>query len=93
MIRTPDGDDVEARGRFWIEPATGRVLRTELRTGERNRRQVRAVIEVSYAANERLQMLVPVAMRERYEFGSIRIEGEAQYSNFRRFETDARIIR
>jgi hypothetical protein len=93
MIRTPEGDDVEARGTFWIDPATGRVLMSELRTGERNRRQVRAVITVGYAPNERLQMLVPVEMDESYEFGSVRIDGAAKYSNFRRFETDARIIR
>ena len=93
MIRTPDGDDVDARGTFWIEPVSGRVLRTELRTGERNRRQVRAVITVAYEPNERLQMLVPVSMEESYSFDPVRITGTAQYSNFRRFETDARIIR
>ena len=93
MIRTPDGDDVEARGMFWIDPATGRVLRSELRTGERDRRQVKAAITVTYEPNERLGMLVPVAMDESYAFGALTITGEARYSNFRRFETDARIIR
>jgi hypothetical protein len=93
MIRTADGDDVESRGTFWLEPSTGRVLKSELRTGEGKRRQVRAVITVTYEANARLQMLVPVAMEESYEFGSVRITGTATYSNFRRFETDARIIR
>lgn len=93
MIRTPDGDDIEAHGTFWIEPATGRVLRTELRTGERNGSQVRATIVVTYSSNERLGMLVPVSMQERYSSGSHEITGLASYSNFRRFETDARIIR
>jgi hypothetical protein len=36
MIRTPEGDDVEARGTFWIDPVTGRVLKSELRTGDVN---------------------------------------------------------
>lgn len=93
MIRTPEGDDVEARGTFWIEPATGRVLRTELRTGERNPRQVRSSIVVTYELNERLGMLVPISMQERYSSGPVEITGLASYSNFRRFETDARIIR
>jgi hypothetical protein len=93
MIRTLDGDDVEVRGTFWIEPATGRVLRSELRTGEGNRRRIQAVITVTYAPNERLLMLVPVSMDETYAFKSIHITGTASYSNFRRFETDARIIR
>jgi 3-methyl-2-oxobutanoate hydroxymethyltransferase len=64
MIRTPDGDDIEARGTFWIETGTGRVLKTELRTGERNERQVRATITVTYEPNERLRMLVPASMDE-----------------------------
>jgi hypothetical protein len=93
MIRTPDGEDIEARGTLWIEPATGRVLRTELRTGERHAADVRAAIIVSYEHNERLGMLVPAAMQERYVAGSHEITGLARYSNFRRFETDARIIR
>lgn len=93
MIRTPEGQDIEARGTFWIEPGTGRVLRTELRTGERNPRQVRAAIVVTYEYNERLDMLVPASMQERYSAGSQQITGLATYSNFRRFETDARIIR
>jgi hypothetical protein len=93
MIRTPDGDDIEARGTFWIEPGSGRVRRTELRTGERNPRQVRAAIVVTYERNERLDMLVPVSMQERYSAGSQEITGLASYSNFRRFETDVRIIR
>jgi hypothetical protein len=93
MIRTLDGEDVDVRGTFWIEPATGRVLKTELRTGEGNRRRIRAVITVTYAPNERLLMLVPASMDETYAFKSIHITGTAMYSNFRRFETEARIIR
>ena len=93
MIKTLEGEDVEARGRFWVEPATGRVLRSELRTGEGNSRQIRAVITVTYGSNDRLAMLVPVSMEESYDFKSVHITGRAAYSNFRRFETDARIIK
>ena len=101
MIRTPDGDDVEARGTFWID-AAGRVLRTELITGERKPRsragdrhrvQVRATITVTYEPNERLNMLVPAVMAESYDAGVEAVTGVARYSNFRRFETDARLIR
>ena len=91
LIRTPDGDDVPAEGRFWIDPASGRVLKTELRTGHRDRRQVRTTITVSYEGNERLNMLVPVSMEETYFTGSETITGSARYSNYRRFETEARI--
>jgi len=93
MINTLEGEDVEARGTFWIEPATGRVLKSELRTGEGKHRMIRAVITVTYAPNDRLLLLVPVSMEETYTYKSIHITGTATYSNFRRFETEARIIR
>jgi hypothetical protein len=93
MIKTPDGDDIEARGTFWIEPGTGRVQRTDLRTGERNARDVRSSIVVTFEPHERLGMLVPVSMQERYSSGGYEITTLAKYSNFRRFETGARIIR
>jgi hypothetical protein len=85
LIRTARRKDQPARGRFWIEPATGRVLISELVVDDRT---VRATIEVSFQSEPLLDMLVPVAMRERYEgkkTGSI-VEGRATYGRFRRLE-------
>jgi hypothetical protein len=85
LIRTARRRDQPARGRFWIEPATGRVLVSELVIDDRT---VRATIEVSFQSEPVLDMLVPVAMRERYEgkkTGSI-VEGRATYGRFRRLE-------
>jgi hypothetical protein len=93
MIRTPEGKDIVSRGILWIETATGRVVRTELRTGERKRGQVDAAIAVTYAFVPRLELLLPTSMEERYVAGGTEIVCTATYSNFRRFETDARIIR
>jgi hypothetical protein len=67
------------------EPATGRVLVSELVVDDRT---VRATIEVSFQSEPLLDMLVPVAMQERYEgkkTGSI-VEGRATYGRFRRLE-------
>lgn len=91
IIRTPDGANVPASGRVWIERASGRVYQTELRTGERDTRLVRTTITVSYEPNERLNMLVPVAMEETYVTDRETITGSARYSNYRRFETEVRI--
>jgi hypothetical protein len=91
LIRTPDGGDVPANGTFWIEPATGRVLKTELKTGEKDRRQIRTSIVVSYERNDRLDMLVPSVMEETYLTARETITGIARYSNYRRFETEVRI--
>jgi hypothetical protein len=93
LIRTPEGRDLPASGRLWIEPASGRVLRTELRTGQSGRDRVEATIRVSYAHVARLELWLPAAMTERYVGRGTEILCTAIYSNFRRFETDARIIR
>lgn len=93
MIRTPEGRDLPASGSLWIEPATGRVLRTELRTGERRHDRIEATITVTYVFVPRLDLLLPGAMEERYVGPGADIACRADYSNFRRFETDARIIR
>jgi len=85
LIRTTEGRDIPARGRFWIEPATGRVLMSEL-TADSS--AVRATIDVSYQSEPLLGFLVPIEMRERYEGrrdGTL-IEGNATYGNFRPFQ-------
>jgi len=74
-----------ARGRFWIEPATGRVLMSEL---QMQNRQIKATIDVSFQSEPLLGLLVPIEMRERYEgrsTGSL-IEGHATYGRFRPLE-------
>jgi hypothetical protein len=82
LIRSAQRKDQPAHGRFWIEPATGRVLITELTVADR---RVRATIDVSFQSEPLLEMLVPVAMRERYEIKPSRslVEGRATYGRFR----------
>jgi hypothetical protein len=85
LVRTAQRKDQPAHGRFWIEPATGRVLVSELVLDDG---AVRATIEVSYQSEAALNMLVPVVMRERVEgrkTGSV-VEGRATYGRFRRLE-------
>jgi hypothetical protein len=82
IIRSTTRRDVRSRGRFWIDPETGRVLMTELVAEDRN---VRATIDVSYQSEPLVDMLVPIEMREHYEGrrdGSL-IEGRATYGRFR----------
>jgi hypothetical protein len=82
IIRTETRRDFPSRGRFWIEPATGRVLMSELLL---HNRTIKAAIDVSYQSEPLLGMLVPVEMRERYESGRTRsvIECRATYGTFR----------
>ncbi len=83
LVRTLDGKDIPSRGRFWIEPDTGRVLMSELIT---ENRQLRGTVDVSFQSEPLLGLLVPVEMRERYDgrrTDSL-IECVATYSKFRK---------
>ena len=96
MIRTSERTDLPSRGRFWIEPSTGRVLMSELIARDRT---VTAIIDVSYQSEPLVGFLVPIEMRERYESrNGERIKGDARYGQFRQFqvnvdETFAPVIR
>jgi hypothetical protein len=91
VIQTPDGHDIPSSGSFWIDPLSGAVLRSELRTGELPGRPLRTIILVSYTHNTRFDMLLPDDMNELYLTARSRIEGHATYSNYRRWEAEIRI--
>jgi len=78
-------EDVPSRGRFWIDPVDGRILRTLFET-----RPIGGVntIEVRFRHEPRLDILVPGEMIERRYAGAEIVEGKATYSNFRRFRVD-----
>jgi hypothetical protein len=87
VISTLDG--AAARGRFWIDPAPGRVLRTELMLSG----TVYVTITVTYAPQARLgDLWLPVSMRETYRRAGELTEGRASYSNFRQFNVDVSTI-
>jgi hypothetical protein len=84
--------DAPSSGRYWIDADTGRVLKTELVLGDRNG-EIR--ISTWYRPDERLGIWVPAKMTERYDYINRlydSIQCEARYTNFRRFETGARIV-
>ena len=85
VIRGRDNERLPVRGRYWIEPATGRVFLSELVLDAES---LEALITVRYEANETLPHFVPVEMRERFRnllSGSL-VEGTATYTRFRRFQ-------
>lgn len=88
LIKTPD--DAAASGTFWVEEATGRILRTELRvtTGSTT-----SIIGVSYGHQPKLDLWLPVLMTERYSTPrQPTISGRAIYTNFRRFDVQVATI-
>lgn len=88
IIGTRDG--AAAQGRFWIEEATGRVVKTELRitTGNTN-----ATIIVVYEPQPKLKLWLPTLMTERYATPRQPvITGRATYQNFRQFDVTVELI-
>lgn len=95
LIQIADGRELFSRGRVSIDPATGRVFETDLRIRDAETR-LEVDIRVRYGRDGRLDLLVPERMEERYivrppvtnsrlSLGTIRVDCEATYSNFRRF--------
>lgn len=86
LIRRQAGNgDFPARGRFWIDPDTGRVWLTEILIGDP---MLRCTVSVRYAeALAGTDILVPAEMRERYVngFDHVTTTGTAAYSRHRRF--------
>ena len=87
---TPDGKDIPARGRFWIEPDTGVILRSEITLGGTRRLSARATITVTYRLEPTLGFRIPIEMRERYDNPRRKnadvVIALATYSDFRRFD-------
>jgi hypothetical protein len=88
------GGDVRASGRLWTTDA-GVVMRTELHV---EKGDVAATIRVAYRLDDRLRIMVPATMDEDYRFRDkddrrlMFITAHASYSDYRRFETSARIV-
>jgi hypothetical protein len=79
-------DNVAAEGAFVIEPASGRILSTELYVPSK---YAFARFRVEYAEQPSLKLWLPASMVESYNIpGNAMIDGKATYSNFRVFKVD-----
>jgi hypothetical protein len=88
VVRTPEGRDQASRIVALVDIQTGEVLRTVL-TWER----VDGSVTVSYGSAAGVPVPVPIRMTERYVTpGGAVVGGEATYTNYRQFETSARVV-
>jgi hypothetical protein len=87
---TPEGRDLPAQGRFWIEPESGAVVRSEMILGGTRRLPARVNITVTYGIEPALGFRVPVEMQERYDNPRRQkddvVVTQATYSDFRPFD-------
>jgi hypothetical protein len=92
LIKSADGSEASASGTFWIDPATGDVLRSHLRCG--GQADWTNEMTVTFRPVTGFNVRLPVTMTERTEAsGGVNwVEAKYRYGNFRRFETGARLI-
>ena len=97
-------DQAAAKGAFWIEPGTGRVLKSELTfdTGKKATR-LRVRVRVGYAAQSvgsasgaaaAEETWVPASMDEEYRLGkgALAVEGHATYGSYRKFKVETNTV-
>ena len=83
IIKGNGNADIPSRGLWWIDAASGRVLKTELRLGTNQLNGTR--IEVTFRYDEELMLNLPAEMKEWYPDRAGEIRGVATYGRFRRF--------
>jgi hypothetical protein len=95
IIQRPEGGDMQSLVTAWVETATGRLIRAQVKT-----RDARIgvlpfdnTIWVDFRMDEKLGLLVPYEMKEEFFAGRFRDgTGSARYSNYRAFKTAARVV-
>jgi hypothetical protein len=93
LIRHPDGSEMWSAVKAWIDPVNGRLLRAEVRSEDRFSKKTTNSIRVEFVYNAQFDLLVPAEMEETFPVDAEnRGAGVARYSNYRRFQTSARIV-
>jgi hypothetical protein len=89
LVQGLNGEDRFARGRLWIVPETGAIRKTELVFAiEREESPYSSTITVTFTPSAQLGMLVPATMEERYETTDHAVDARADYTDFRRFQSE-----
>jgi hypothetical protein len=89
--------DIELAGRIWTRASDGAIVRTMLELDAKagdNHTGLQTIITVEYVRDEKLNRPVPASMHEEYieHGGDHHVTATAAYSNYRVFETSARVL-
>jgi hypothetical protein len=86
------GYNLQTTVRAWIDAESGALWRAEVRMKRFDSKEMPSILRVEFAIDKGLQIMVPIEMREDFlvDLGTGR--GHHTYSNFRRFQTSARIV-
>ena len=83
LIRTTTGGGLPSHGSFWVDPTSGRILKTDLRTEVGG---AKMEVTVVYRRASEVGLWLPSEMHETYTESSQKLRGVARYSHFRRFQ-------
>lgn len=87
LIQRPEGGNMPSRVAAWVDIATGRLCKAEVRTRDAQHgvSKFEAVVTVDFERDEALGLTVPTRLRETFLVPPRGAgEGEATYSNYRR---------
>jgi hypothetical protein len=87
------GESLLSSGSLWIEPQSGRILKTEIRVeNPYSEPTVKAMVTVTYKEyqnkDKTVSILVPSQMEEQYTTILATVTGSATYSNYQLFKVD-----
>ena len=87
-----EGRQLKTRVRAWIDVESGALWRAEIELKVPGDNRNPTWLRVDFALDKALQIMVPVTMRERFNAIADTGTSLATYTNFRRFQTSARIV-
>jgi hypothetical protein len=90
VIRQTDGRPILSRGRVWIDTVTGAILRTALDL-EMDPAGGYA-LTTTFERVTPMGLVLPIRLDERYTTPDEVVIGTATYTNYRRFQTGARLL-
>jgi len=95
IVTATDGGNMRSIVKAWVETANGRLWKAEVITRDPrdNALPFDAIVSVAFKEHVSLALLVPATMHEKFFSGvGRRAWGDATYTNYRRFQTSARIV-
>lgn len=95
IIQQGDGGDMQTVVWAWVEPASGRLLRAQVNAKDARFGGPRfsAEVRVDFRDQPALGLLVPSEMTEKFFVDDAGTgTGTAKYTNYRKFQTSARIV-
>jgi hypothetical protein len=87
-----EGRQMQSRVNAWVDSATGTLWRAEVTLRVPGDHRSPTWLRVDFATEKTLKMVVPVTMRERFNWIADTGTSLATYTNFRRFQTSARVV-